>query len=76
MPRRVATLDLRIDYLRPATPHRDLFARAETYKLARDIAFLRAYAYQDDLQDLVASAAGTFMFTSAPVKGEPGVPQE
>ena len=61
-PRRIVTLDLRIDYLRPATPHHDLFARAEVYKLARDIAFVRATAYQDDLQDLVASATGTFMF--------------
>lgn len=61
-PRRIVTLDLRIDYLRPATPHHDLFARAEVYKLARDIAFVRATAYQDDLQDLVASATGTFMY--------------
>jgi uncharacterized protein (TIGR00369 family) len=64
VPRRVATLDLRIDYLRPATPRRMVFARAEVYKLARDIAFLRAEAYQDDAQDLVAAATGTFMFTS------------
>lgn len=61
-PRRIVTLDLRIDYLRPATPRHDLFARAEVYKLARDIAFVRATAYQDDLQDLVASATGTFMY--------------
>jgi uncharacterized protein (TIGR00369 family) len=61
-PSRVATLDLRIDYLRPATPARDLFARAEVYKLTRHIAFLRAEAYQDDPRDLVASAIGTFMF--------------
>jgi len=61
-PSRVATLDLRIDYLRPATPKRDLFARAEVYKLTRNVAFLRAEAYEDDPRDLVASAASTFMF--------------
>ena len=61
-PSRIATLDLRIDYLRPATPQRDLFARAEVYKLTRNIAFLRAEAYEDDPRDLVASAIGTFMF--------------
>ncbi len=61
-PSRVATLDLRIDYLRPAAPKRDLFARAEVYKLTRNVAFLRAEAYEDDPRDLVASAASTFMF--------------
>jgi uncharacterized protein (TIGR00369 family) len=61
-PSRIATLDLRIDYLRPATPERDLFARAEVYKLTRNIAFLRAEAYEDDPRDLVAAANGTFMF--------------
>jgi uncharacterized protein (TIGR00369 family) len=61
-PSRIVTLDLRIDYLRPATPLRDLFARAEVYKLTRNVAFLRAEAYEDDPRDLVASAAATFMF--------------
>lgn len=62
-PAPVATLDLRIDYLRPATPKRDLFGRAEVYKLTRKIVFVKSVAYQDDLQDPVASATGTFMFT-------------
>ena len=61
-PSRVATLDLRIDYLRPATPKHDLYARAEVYKLTRNVAFLRAEAYENDPRDLVASAASTFMF--------------
>ena len=58
----MATLDLRIDYLRPATPKHDLFARAEVDKLTRNVAFLRAEAYENDPRDLVASAASTFMF--------------
>jgi uncharacterized protein (TIGR00369 family) len=62
-PSRVATLDLRIDYLRPATPGRDLFARAEVYKLTRNVAFLRAEAYESDPHDRVATASSTFMFT-------------
>lgn len=61
-PSPVATLDLRIDYLRPATPGRDLFARAEVYKLTRQIAFLKSEAYEDDPHDLVAAATGTFMY--------------
>jgi uncharacterized protein (TIGR00369 family) len=62
-PQRIVTLDLRIDYLRPAQPDRDLFARAEVYKVTRQVAFVRAEAYEDDPHDLVASATGTFMFT-------------
>jgi acyl-coenzyme A thioesterase PaaI-like protein len=55
-------LSAAIDYLRPATPKRDLYARAEVYKLTRHVAFLRAEAYEDDPRDLVAAATGTFMF--------------
>jgi uncharacterized protein (TIGR00369 family) len=65
VPQRVVTLDLRIDYLRPATPKHPLFARAEVYKSTRQVAFLRGSAYQDGPGDLVASATGTFMFIGA-----------
>jgi uncharacterized protein (TIGR00369 family) len=67
---RIATLDLRIDYLKPATPPRDVRARAECYKLTRQVAFVRALAYHDDLGDPIAAAAGTFMIfddTRSPV---------
>jgi uncharacterized protein (TIGR00369 family) len=60
-PARVATLDLRIDYLKPATPAKDVRTRAECYKLTRQVAFTRATAYHDDPKDPIASAAGTFV---------------
>lgn len=60
-PTRIATLDLRIDYLKPATPHVDVRCRAECYKLTRQIAFVRALAFHEDPRDAIASAAGTFM---------------
>jgi uncharacterized protein (TIGR00369 family) len=60
-PMRIATLDLRIDYLRPATPGLDVVARAECYRVAHEVAFLRAVAHQGDPDDAVASAAATFM---------------
>lgn len=69
-PERIVTLDLRIDYQRPATPRLDLFARAEVTKMTRTIAFLSAVAYQDDPKDTVALATGTFMFVGKRKKND------
>jgi uncharacterized protein (TIGR00369 family) len=60
----IATLDLRIDYMRPARPREALKARAECYKLGRSIAFVRGLAYEDDPADPVAAAQGTFVINS------------
>jgi len=64
-PDHIATLDLRIDYLKPAAPGKVLTARADCYRTTRRIAFVRASAYHNDPGDAVASAHGTFMFTGA-----------
>lgn len=62
-PQPIATLDLRIDYLKPATPHRDVIAKAECYKIGKNVAFVRALAYHD-IDDPIASAAATFMLST------------
>lgn len=60
-PMPIATLDLRIDYLRPSTPRAALYARVECYKLTRNVAFTRGTAYNSDPNDPVASMSATFM---------------
>ena len=57
----IVTLDLRIDYMRPAKPHRDLIAHAHCYKITHSVAFVRAQAYEDDPSDPVATAQAAFM---------------
>lgn len=59
--RPIATLDLRIDYLRPADPGRTLFARAECYKVTRHVAFARGVAYDSAEDDPFATSLATFM---------------
>lgn len=61
-----ATLDLRVDYLRAAQPHRTVTGRGECYRVTRRIAFVRGIAHDGDPDDPVATMAGTFMFTDAP----------
>lgn len=62
----IATLDLRIDYLKPPVPREDIHAEATCYRLTRSIAFVRGRAYQDPGGDVAASLA-TFMLASSTV---------
>jgi len=57
-----ATLDLRVDYLRPATPGHAVIGRGECYRMTRQIAFVRGEAHNGDPDDPIAHVAGTFMF--------------
>ena len=63
-PMPIATLDLRIDYLRPAAPRTGVTAEAHAYRLTRTVGFVRAEAWDVERGDLVATAQAAFMLNT------------
>lgn len=57
----VSTLDLRVDYLKPAETGRAVFASAHCYKVTHKVAFVRGMAFHDDETDAIAHASATFI---------------
>ncbi|WP_340315246.1 PaaI family thioesterase [Rhizorhabdus argentea] len=62
--RPMATLDLRIDYMRSAPAGRSITARATCYRVTRHVAFVRCEAHDGDPHDLVAQSMSSFFFTA------------
>jgi uncharacterized protein (TIGR00369 family) len=67
----IATIDLRVDYLRPATPGRDLLGYAHCYRVTKNVAFVRGVAYHDDRDDPFATSLLTYMLGANPMP--PGI---
>lgn len=67
------TLDLRIDYMHPAEPHKDVYGFAECYRVTPNIIFTRGFAYQDDPQQPIAHVVGTFMRMGKAAQGGQGL---
>ena len=72
-PAPIATLDLRIDYLRPAAAGQDVIAHATCYRLTRNVAFVRGVAFHAESgeADPIAAAAGAFMLATHARKAHP-----
>ena len=72
----IATLDLRIDYLKPATPEQVVVARASCFKVTRNVAFVRCVAYHGSEDDPLATGTGTFMLRTKVGPGKTQKPDE
>lgn len=62
----IATLDLRMDYLRPTKKGMDITAEVECYKLTHNVAFVRGFAYEGegDEKEAVAHMSAAFMLNT------------
>lgn len=58
---RIATVDLRVDYLRPTQAERTLYCVADCYRVTHHIAFVRATVHDGTPDNPLANAVGTFM---------------
>jgi uncharacterized protein (TIGR00369 family) len=74
LPKRLpyATLDLRMDYLRPAGPAHDVHCEAHCYRLTRSVAFVRAEVWQTERAQPIATAQATFMLSTPAGTQRPG----
>jgi uncharacterized protein (TIGR00369 family) len=61
-----ATLDLRVDYLRPARAPLDLLAEGHCYRVTRHIAFVRGLCHQGEPDDPIAQMTATFVLADHP----------
>lgn len=60
----IATLDLRVDYMRAAESGRDLIAEARCFQMTRSIAFVRAWAFEDRPDNPVAASQAAYVVES------------
>lgn len=63
----MATLDFRLDHIRPPRAGRAVIGQAECLNLAGDVAVVRGWAYEDDPADPIAAAQAAFMLTNVPL---------
>jgi acyl-coenzyme A thioesterase PaaI-like protein len=66
-PAGMATLDFRIDHIRPPKPGLAVTGEAASLSIAGDLAVVRAIAWDDDPADPIAAAQAAFMLTGPPV---------
>ena len=65
----MATLDFRLDHVRPPRPGAAVIAEAECLRITGDVAVVRGWAYEDDPSDPIAAAQAAFMLTGRSAVG-------
>src|SRR5574343_835291 len=70
-----ATLDLRMDYLRPPVANVNVTCRAECHRLSRSVAFVRGELFQLGQAEPVATVNATFMRGTASTRKAPAAQQ-
>jgi uncharacterized protein (TIGR00369 family) len=60
------TMDLRLDYMHPAQPHKPIYVAAKVYRDTSNVMFCRGYAWQDDPENPIAHCVATFMKVETP----------
>ena len=63
----IATIDMRIDYLRGPATGATVVGRATCYRMTQQIAFVRGIAHDGDPERPIANMAGTFMVNRTPM---------
>ncbi len=56
----MATLNLKVDYMRPANPGQEVSAEAVCYNVTRTVAFVRVMAFDEDRKRPVATALANY----------------
>ncbi len=64
-----ATLDLRMEFLRPASPEHDVYCEANCYRLARSVAFTDGHVWQSNRDEPIATVQATFMLSTVAKAG-------
>ena len=66
----IATLDLRVDYMRAARPRQTLLAQAHCFRLTPTIAFVRAWAFEETPSDPVAASQAAYVLNKRTPRSE------
>ena len=55
------TMDLRLDYMRPAQPHKTIYVEGKVYRQSSNVIFCRGVAWQDDKENPIAHCVANIM---------------
>jgi uncharacterized protein (TIGR00369 family) len=66
----LATLDLHVDYLKPASSRNTVVIDAECFKRTQNVAFVRGVVWQQNTDNVVANITASFMLDTPGARAE------